>query len=185
MNPATIEAAARQDVGLIAREYMKAVSYRLGEKPMFIEKFPENFLYAGFIAKAWPDARLVYLRRNPMDTCFAMYKQSYFRYAYTLENVGRYYIAHDRLLPALAVSCWAIDWSKSSTRRSSPTRKETDPKAARQAGLEFESACLQFETKPGRQRYGELGPGAREDPRPLSYSVAATSRRMAPLRRYV
>ena len=65
---------------------------------MFIEKFPENFLYLGFIAKAWPDARIVYLRRNPMDACFAMYKQSYFRFAYTLENLGRYYVAHDRLL---------------------------------------------------------------------------------------
>ena len=97
MTPAMIEAAAKQDIGLIAQGYLEAVRYRLGDKPMFIEKLPFNFLYLGFIAKAFPHARLVHQRRDPMDSCFAMYKQSFFSYAYTLENVGRYYVAHERL----------------------------------------------------------------------------------------
>jgi hypothetical protein len=147
MSPAIIDAAARQDAGLIAREYLDAISYRLGEKPMFIEKFPENFLYAGFIAKAWPDARLVYLRRNPMDTCFAMYKQSYFRYAYTLENVGRYYIAHDRLLrhwrSLLGNRLIEVEYESLVADQEGETRRLLD-----RLGLEFESACLQFETNP-------------------------------------
>ena len=42
-------------------------------------------------------ARIVHLRRHPMDACFAMYKQSFFRFAYTLEDLASYYIAYDRL----------------------------------------------------------------------------------------
>jgi tetratricopeptide (TPR) repeat protein len=97
MSPAIIEAAAKKDIRLIASGYRDAVDYRLGSRPMFIDKLPENALYLGFIAKAFPEARIIHLRRNPMDACFAMYKQSYFRQAYRLEDLGRYYVAYDRL----------------------------------------------------------------------------------------
>lgn len=33
-----------------------------------------------------------------MDACFAMYKQSFFKFAYTLDDLGRYYVAYNRLL---------------------------------------------------------------------------------------
>ncbi len=144
MNPAIIEAAAQKDVGLIAHGYLDAVRHRFRGKPMFIEKLPENFLYLGFIAKAWPDARLVYLRRNPMDACFAMYKQSFFRFAYTLENLGRYYIAHDRLLrhwrSMLGDRLIEIEYESLVTDQEGQTRSLLD-----RLGLDFEAACLEFE----------------------------------------
>ena len=143
-NPAMIEAAAQKDIRLIADGYLNAIAYRLGDKPMFIEKFPENFLYLGFIAKAWPDAGMIYLRRNPMDTCFAMYKQSYFRFAYTLENVGRYYVAHDRLLrhwrQLLGERLTEIEYESLVADPEGQTRMLLE-----RLGLGFEPACLEFE----------------------------------------
>jgi tetratricopeptide (TPR) repeat protein len=97
MSPAIIEAAAAMDAGQIATHYLNAVSYRFGDKRMFIEKFPENFLYLGFIAKAFPQAPIIFVHRNPMDNCFALYKQSFFRYAYSLDDLARFYVAYDRL----------------------------------------------------------------------------------------
>ena len=64
---------------------------------MFIDKYPYNYHYLGFIAKAFPDARIIYLKRNPMDACFAMFKQSFFKFAYSLEDLGKYYVAQDAL----------------------------------------------------------------------------------------
>ena len=90
MSPVMIEAAAKKNIRLIAEAYLHAVNYKLSDRPFFIEKYPENFLYLGFIAKAFPNARIIHLQRNPMDSCFALYKQSFFKYAYTLENLGRY-----------------------------------------------------------------------------------------------
>lgn len=97
ISPELIAAAAELAPEVIAERYLAALSHRLPETPFFIEKLPENILYLGFIAKAWPDARIVHLRRHPMDACFAMYKQSYFRFAYTLEDLASYYLAYDRL----------------------------------------------------------------------------------------
>ncbi len=75
MNPEMVEAVAKKDIGLIAKGYLDSVNYRLGDEPMFIDKLPFNVLYLGFIAKAWPNAKIILLVRNPMDSCFSMYNR--------------------------------------------------------------------------------------------------------------
>jgi tetratricopeptide (TPR) repeat protein len=92
-----IRAAAERDPRSIAEAYLQAIRHRLGPAPYFVEKLPENLLYLGFIAAAWPEARIVHLRRHPLDACFAMFKQSFFRFAYTLDDLAQYYLAYDRL----------------------------------------------------------------------------------------
>ena len=147
MTSMMIEAAARQDIRVIAAGYLEAVGYRLGDKPMFIDKYPENFLYLGFIAKAFPEARLVHLKRNPMDTCFAMYKQSFFRYAYTLADLGRYYVAYDRLArhwrAVLGERLIEVQYEALVTDQEAQTRRLLD-----KVGLDFEEACLRFDENP-------------------------------------
>jgi hypothetical protein len=38
------------------------------------------------------------LRRDTLDACFGLFRQSYFRYAYRLQDLGRFYVAYDRLI---------------------------------------------------------------------------------------
>ncbi|MGD9264851.1 MAG: sulfotransferase, partial [Lysobacterales bacterium] len=137
-------AAAKKNMGLIANGYMDAVEYRLSDSPVFIDKFPENFLYLGFIAKAFPDAHIIHLRRNPMDSCFAMYKQSYFKFAYTLESLGRYYVAYDRLRShwkeVLKDRVIEVEYESLVADQEGQTRSLLD-----RLGLDFEQACLDFE----------------------------------------
>jgi hypothetical protein len=143
MSPAIIEAAAKKDIGFIAKGYLDAVDYRLSDRSMFIDKYPLNFLYLGFIAKAYPDARIIHLRRNPMDACFAMYKQSFFKYAYTLEDLGRYYVAYDRLSrhwgKVLKDHVIEVEYESLVADLEGQTRALLD-----KLGLDFEQACLDF-----------------------------------------
>ena len=147
ISAAIVDRVAHVDAELLATGYFRSVRHRLGDKPMFIEKYPENFTFLGFISRAWPDAKLLYLRRNPLDACFALYKQSYFRYAYTLENLGRYYVAHDRLLH---------HWRSVLGHRLIELQYESlvfDQEASTHRlltalDLDFESACLHFEANP-------------------------------------
>jgi tetratricopeptide (TPR) repeat protein len=144
MSPAIIEAAAKKDLQRVAKGYMEAIAYRFGDKPMFIEKLPENFLYLGFIAKAFPDARIIHLNRNPMDNCFALYKQSFFRYAYRLEDLGPYYEAyarlHDHWREVLGERLIEIDYEALVSDQERETRRLLN-----EVGLEFEADCLRFE----------------------------------------
>lgn len=140
-----IEAAARREPATIATEYMAAVAHRLDGSPYFIEKLPENILYLGFVAKAWPNAKIVHLRRHPMDACFAMYKQSYFRFAYSLEDLGEYYLAYDRLSrhwrETIGSRMIELHYEDLVGDQEGETRGLLD-----NLGLAFEDACLHFDT---------------------------------------
>ncbi len=144
MNPAIIRAAAGRVPAHIAARYFDAVRYKLGDEPMFIEKLPENYLYLGFIAKGMPQARIVHLRRHPLDACFAMFKQSYFRFAYTLDDVGRYYVAYNRLMTRwrslLGDRLIEVSYEELVSDQEGQTRSLLE-----RLGLDFEEACLNFE----------------------------------------
>jgi tetratricopeptide (TPR) repeat protein len=145
ITPAQIKAAAKRDPAAIAGDYLAAVRHRLGEAPFFIEKLPENVLYLGFVAKSWPNARIVHLRRHPMDACFAMYKQSYFRFAYSLDDLAEYYLAYDRLSrhwrKVLGSRMIEVHYESLVTDQEQQTRDLLD-----KLGLAFEQSCLHFDT---------------------------------------
>lgn len=147
ISPAIIEAAARVDSDRIATAYLNEVQHRLGGNDFFIEKYPENVLFAGLIARAFPDGRIVHLQRDPMDACFALYKQSYFRFAYTLDALGRYYIAYDRLVrhwrDVLGARLIEIRYEELVGHQERETRFLLD-----NLGLDFEQACLEFDRNP-------------------------------------
>jgi Tfp pilus assembly protein PilF len=66
-----------------------------------IEKLPANYLYLGAIHRALPEAKLLLVRRMPLDSCFAMYRTLFaagYPFSYDLEELGRYYSAYERLM---------------------------------------------------------------------------------------
>src|SRR3546814_4421531 len=66
-----------------------------------VDKSPVNFLYLGIIAAALPQARIVHVRRNPMDACYAMYKTLFrmaYPFSYDLGDLADYWLAYDRLM---------------------------------------------------------------------------------------
>jgi len=147
MTPEMISALGTVDPGLIANGYLNAVNYLFGDKPLFIEKLPYNFLYIGFIAKAYPKAPIIRLKRNPMDSCFAIYKQPFtwaYKFSYKLEDLGRYYIAQQRLFDhwreVLGDRLIEVDYEDLVADQEVQTRQLLE-----KVGLEFETACLNFD----------------------------------------
>ncbi len=84
--------------------YLGSTRHVTGHTPHFIDKFTHNFLYAGFIAKTFPNAKMICLRRNPVDTCLSNFRQlfsrklPYYNYSFDLANTGNYFILFDRLI---------------------------------------------------------------------------------------
>jgi hypothetical protein len=70
----------------------------------FVDKFPHNFLFAGLIHRALPNARLICLRRDPIDVCLSNYrlmvaqKSPFHDYVYSLADIGHYYLLFDQLI---------------------------------------------------------------------------------------
>ncbi|MEP2653122.1 MAG: sulfotransferase, partial [Paraglaciecola sp.] len=108
---------------------------------------PFNFLFLGFIAKAWPNARIVHLGRNPMDACFSMYKQIFtwaYKFSYSLDGLGKYYVAYNRLRShwrsVLGDQLIEVEYESLVSDTESQTRMLLD-----KLGLSFEDACLNFD----------------------------------------
>lgn len=147
INASIIEAVAAKDMGAVGRAYLDAVAYRLDDEPLFIDKLPFNFLYLGFITRAWPQARIIHLVRNPMDSCFSMYKQMFtwaYKFSYSLDGLGRYYVAHHRLAQhwreVLGARMIEVRYEDLVSDQEGQTRRLLD-----RLGLPFEQACLEFD----------------------------------------
>jgi tetratricopeptide (TPR) repeat protein len=105
IDPETVAASASADPAVLGELYLKRASHhRPAGTPRFIDKLPANFLYVGHIARALPNARIVCLRRDPMDTVWSNYKNlfaeqsAYYAYSYDIMDIARYYARFDRLM---------------------------------------------------------------------------------------
>ena len=118
--------------------------------PFFIDKMPNNWLYAGFIRLILPNARIIDARRHPLDCGFSNIKQHFARgqsFSYDLGHIGRFYADYARMMAHLD----RVQPGK--VHRVIHERLVDDPEAEVRAllaycGLDWEDACLRFhETK--------------------------------------
>lgn len=147
MTPEMLAIAAGLDPAVLGKAYMEMLGYRLPDEPFFIDKLPFNILYLGFIIKAFPGAKIVRMKRNPLDSCFAMYKQVFtwaYKFSYDLDLLGRYYVAHNRLVEhwqeTLGDRFIELEYESLVAGQENHTRILLD-----RLGLEFEEACLNFD----------------------------------------
>lgn len=95
------QAAVEVDHEAIGREYMRGARQMAGGCKTFIDKLPANFMYCGMIQQALPNARIIHVTRNPLDSCYAMYRTLFFgayEYSYDLGELADYYAAYRRVM---------------------------------------------------------------------------------------
>jgi len=135
----------------LGEDYLTSTRPDTGRKPRFIDKLPHNFLYVGAIANALPHARIICLRRDPMDTCLSNFRQlfapasPYHDYSYDLLDTGRYYILFDRLM-----AHWKREFPGRILEVDYETLVDAQEASSRQllefCGLPWNDACLNFES---------------------------------------
>jgi tetratricopeptide (TPR) repeat protein len=96
-----------------AREYLQMLGELAPECARVVDKMPANFAHLGMIHAALPAARIIHMRRNPIDTCLSIYFQNFHiahSYSNDLGDLAHYYeeylgvMEHWRaILPADAV----------------------------------------------------------------------------------
>ncbi len=95
------EASLRIDFAALGREYMISAREAAGGSPVFVDKMPVNYIYCGLIRKALPNARILHLVRDPMDSCYAVYKTLFnqaYHFSYDLDELADYYATYHRTM---------------------------------------------------------------------------------------
>jgi tetratricopeptide (TPR) repeat protein len=120
--------------------------HRRTDKPLFIDKLPNNFGHTGLILSILPNAKIIDARRHPMATCFSAFKQHFARgqnFSYELTGLGRYYADYVRLMDhfdqALPGRVHRVIYERMVADTEAEVRRLLD-----YCGLDFESACLRF-----------------------------------------
>jgi len=142
-----VAALTPEELRALGEQYLAETrSQRKTDKPFFIDKMPNNFLYVGLIQLILPNAKIIDARRHPLGCCFSGFKQHFARgqsFTYSLEDIGRYYrdyvelMAHtDAVLPGRVHRVFYESMIQ-----------DTDAEVRRlleYCGLPFEDTCLRF-----------------------------------------
>lgn len=96
LDPETIAAAKEINFSELGKQYItESLPHRTSDR-RFTDKLPLNFFNVGYVAQALPNAKIVCLRRNPMDTVWSNFKHlfatdfSYYNYSYDLRDTAEY-----------------------------------------------------------------------------------------------
>jgi Flp pilus assembly protein TadD len=85
----------------LADDYLTLLEAKSDEALRVVDKMPANFLYLGLIHAALPNARILHLRRHPIDTCLSIYFQNFDAkhvYANDLDDLTHYYREYLRVM---------------------------------------------------------------------------------------
>lgn len=130
----------------LADRYLDGVAQRHPGPERTTDKRPDNFLHIGLIKTLFPDARIVFTRRAPMDNCLSVWFLHLSRsmpYALDLLDTAHWYQQHLRLMQhwqaVYGEHIFELDYD----------RFVSDPEPlARQllafCGLPWDPACLDF-----------------------------------------
>ena len=100
--PAWIGKATPEDWQRLGSQYLERTARWRTTRRVHVDKAVFNWAFVGAIAAMLPGARIVNVRRDPLETGWSCFKQSFARgqqvFSYSLEDIGAYWIDYDRLM---------------------------------------------------------------------------------------
>lgn len=95
------QCAGELDFALLGEHFVGEGRRRIGTSRFATEKTPGNFKHIGFIRHALPQAKVLHLRRDPVDLCFANLRELFadgVNHSYRQQDVAHYHGEYQRLM---------------------------------------------------------------------------------------
>lgn len=135
-----------EDRRMLGAEYVRRLREVGGDAPRLTPKMPDNYKLIGYIAMLLPKAKIVYCRRDPINTCLSMYFQHFSQnhpYSYDLVELAEYFHTHkelmqfwDQLLPGRLIE---VSYEALVENFEPEVRRLLDA-----CGLPWDDRCLEF-----------------------------------------
>lgn len=151
--PDCIETVTRKGLDTLGRAYLDEAEKLADDNDRIVDKTLQTWQHVGLLQLMLPNARVINVRRHPMDTCLSCFmaalSPSTHTFAATLEDLAHHYRDYDRL---------SKHWRDAAGIDSMEVRYEdlvADPETNARAiidfcGLEWEDECLEYHTKKDR-----------------------------------
>ena len=144
--PESIEHLGLEQWAEIGQDYLKSTQKYRTDRPFFVDKTPNNFIFAGVLKLALPNAKIINARRHPLDSCFGSYKQLFASgqpFTYDLFELGEYYSEYQHLMEhwheVIPNFILDVHYEKVVNDLETEVKRMLDF-----CGLSFEENCLRF-----------------------------------------
>ena len=144
--PESIEHLGLEQWAEIGQDYLKSTQKYRTDRPFFVDKTPNNFIFAGVLKLALPNAKIINARRHPLDSCFGSYKQLFASgqpFTYDLFELGEYYLEYQHLMEhwheVIPNFILDVHYEKVVNDLETEVKRMLDF-----CGLSFEENCLRF-----------------------------------------
>ncbi len=166
-------AANPDDWQRLGQRYLERTAHWRLRRPYFTDKLPNNWQFIGAIRAMLPGARIVGVRRDPLETCFSCYRQFLYNNEYqrTFADLAAFWREFDVTLKL------GLAHHPSRVHEAVYERLVAEPDVEIRAlldfcGLPFESACLEFH----RTERDVRSPSAMQVREPLRRDTARAAR---------
>ena len=137
---------AKADLEAAAGDYLEYIGARAGAALRVTDKLPENYHHLGLIASILPNARIVHVRRDPMDVCVSNYVVRFGQghaWSFVLESLAAEYHAYERLMrhwrAVLPSPMHEISYERLTESLEAQSRELVEF-----CGLDWDPGCLEF-----------------------------------------
>lgn len=77
---------SENDLIFLNNQYIDSLPISGIDEKVVVDKMPLNFRYIGFILSAFPGAKVIHMKREPMATCWSIYKHEFRGNAYSFNQ---------------------------------------------------------------------------------------------------
>jgi len=144
--PDCLEKFSPEEFRRLGEGYLQNTRAYRGDRPLFVDKMPNNFRHIGLIHLMLPNAKVIDVRREPIACCFSNLKQLFAsgqEFVYSIDNIARYYRTYlelmrhwDTVLPGKVLRVCYEDVVENF--------EQSVQRILEFCGLKFESTCVDF-----------------------------------------
>ena len=145
--PENLAALSADTLNTWGRDYARRLTRSAPDALRITDKMPANYLALGLIPLLLPNAKIIHVQRNPVDTCVSCFTRLFNRHqdaTYELNELGRHYATYARLMQHWravlpASSFLEVQYEDIVSDMQGQARRLID-----WVGLPWDDACLEF-----------------------------------------
>ena len=136
-----------QTLNFITNDYQNTLKTFNTDAKVITDKMPLNFQYIGFILEAFPNAKIIHLKRDAKATCWSNYKHFFTSkdngYSHDLVDLANFYKSYRNLMDfwheLYPNRIYDLDYDKLTIDQESETKKLLE-----YCDLDWDENCLKF-----------------------------------------
>ena len=143
-----LEPVTKKNLIEFRRKYFKETKETASGTPFFTDKMPLNFRYLGLICSAFPEAKIIHVKRSPKAVCWSLYKTWFqatgMKFSYDLNDIVEYYHLYKELMAfwenTLGKRIFSLDYDRLTNNQMEETKM-----LIKHLGLTWEEDCIKPE----------------------------------------